>query len=162
LSAHPLHHGRMKDANCRIQHEWFAQVLEAKNCKTQIVDEMFGVLRSFFVVARQSRNQESAQSTAVFENLVLDTPTATVRLRLVPATQLDVRSKSIKSESKRQSLCSDDWLESPFMKNMPSNGLSNSHYDSLSTFFVDLRLVFLRFMQDWGLLRGKMSRKESR
>jgi len=152
----------MKDANCRIQHEWFAQVLEAKNCKTQIVDEMFGVLRSFFVVARQSRNQESAQSAAVFENLVLDTPTATVRLRLVPATQLDVRSKSGKSESKRQTLCSDDWLESPFIKNMPPIGPSNSHYNSISTSFVDLGLVLLRFMQALRLWRGKMSRKESK
>ena len=119
MSTRPLHHSRMKNANCRIQQaQWFAQVLEAQNCKTQIVDEMFGVLRSFFVKARQSRNRECALSAAVLENLVLDTPIPIVRL--VPATQLEVRSKSIKSESKRQSLCSDDWLESPFMKNTPN------------------------------------------
>ena len=121
MSTRALHHGRMKDSNCRIQHaQWFAQVLEAKNCKTQIVDEMFGVLRSFFADAKQSRNRECALSATVLENLVLGTPTTTVRLRLVPATQLDARSQSIKSESKRQSLCSDDWLESPFMKNTPN------------------------------------------
>ena len=119
LANRPLHHGRMKDSNCHIQHaQWFAQVLEAKNCKTQIVDEMFGVLRSFFEDAKQRRNRESALSAAVLENLVLDTPIPTVRL--VPATQLEDHSKSIKSESKRQLLCSDDWLESPFMKNMPN------------------------------------------
>lgn len=114
-----MHHSRMKNANCRSQPaQWFAQVLEAKNCKTQIVDEMFGVLRSFFEDAKQRRNRESALSAAVLENLVLDTPIPTVRL--VPATQLEDHSKSIKSESKRQLLCSDDWLESPFMKNMPN------------------------------------------
>ncbi len=114
-----MRHIRMKNENCRSQPaQWFAQVLEAKNCKTQIVDEMFGVLRSFFEDAKQSRNRECALSTTVLENLVLDTPTPTVRL--VPATQLEARSKSIKSESKRQSLCSDDWLESPFMKNTPN------------------------------------------
>ena len=119
LSTRPLHHIRMKNANCRIQHaQWFAQVLEAKNCKTQIVDEMFGVFRSFFANAKQSRNRECALSATVLENLVLDTPTSTVRL--VPATQLEARSKSIKSGSKRQSLSSDDWLESPFMKNTPN------------------------------------------
>ena len=39
---------------------------------------------------------------------------------------------------------------------------SNSHYASLSTFFVDFWLVFLRFMPELRLLRGKMSRKESK
>ena len=69
----------MKNANCRSQPaRWLAQVLEAQSCKTQIVDEMFGVLRSFFADAKQSRNRECALSAAVLENLVLDTPIPTV------------------------------------------------------------------------------------
>ena len=88
----------MQIAVFSMHNEWFAQVLEAKSCKTQIVDEMFGVLRSFFADAKQSRNRECALSATVLENLVLDTPTATVRLRLVPMftmAQLAARSEPL-------------------------------------------------------------------
>jgi len=102
LSNPLLHYGRMKDSNCRPQHaQWFAQVLEAKNCNTQIVDDMFRVLRSFFEDAKQSRNRERALSAAVLENVVLSTPVPTVRL--VPVFTMDQMSGTTASRHRTSS-----------------------------------------------------------
>ena len=57
---------------------------------------MFGVLRSIFSQAQQSRNRESDLSAATLETLVLGTPVPTVRL--VPVftmSQLATRERTV-------------------------------------------------------------------
>lgn len=72
---------RMRKMKYRtVQEQWLAQALADRHCKTQVVHQMFRVLRSFFDESKQHPHREIAFSAATLEHLVLGSPVPMIQL----------------------------------------------------------------------------------